>query len=125
MQPAAFVMKWKNSKLKESASSKEHFIDLCGMLGMETPGNDPTGAEFAFEKGLEKSTGGQGYADVWRKDRFAWEYKGKGKDLAAAYQQLQLYREALGNPPLLVVCDIDRFEVHTNFNNTVKRTALA
>jgi len=34
---------------------------------------------------------------------------------------LQLYREVLGNPPLLVVCDFDRYEVHTNFNKTVKR----
>ena len=42
------------------------------------------------------------------------------KDLDDAYSQLNLYREALGNPPLLVVCDMDRFEVHTNFNNTVK-----
>ena len=48
----------------------------------------------------------------------AWEYKGKHKDLKAAYQQLLQYREALENPPLLVVCDLDRFEVHTNFTNT-------
>ena len=27
----------------------------------------------------------------------------------------------LGYPPLLVVCDFDRYEVHTNFNNTIKR----
>lgn len=39
----------------------------------------------------------------------------------AAYKQLQWYREARGNPPLLVVCDLDRFEIHTNFNNTVKQ----
>ena len=25
------------------------------------------------------------------------------------------------NPPLLVVCDMDRFEVHTNFENTKKQ----
>jgi hypothetical protein len=31
------------------------------------------------------------------------------------------YREALENPPLLVVCAIDRIEVHTNFTNTVKQ----
>ena len=58
---------------------------------------------------------------MWLKDHFALEYKGRHKDLAAAYSQLQLYRDALGNPPLLVVCDFDRFEIHTNFNNTVKR----
>lgn len=55
------------------------------------------------------------------KSCFAWEYKGQHADLGKAYAQLQLYREALGNPPLLVVCDFDRYEVHTNFNNTVKR----
>ena len=48
----------------------------------------------------------------------AWEYKGKHKDLNAAYQQLLQYREGLENPPLLVVCDLDRFEVHTNYTNT-------
>ena len=52
---------------------------------------------------------------------FGWEYKGKHKDLAAAYGQLLLYREALENPPLLVVCDLDRFEIHTNFTGTAKR----
>lgn len=39
----------------------------------------------------------------------------------AAYRQLLGYREALENPPLLVVCDLDRFEVHTNFTGTVKQ----
>ena len=38
----------------------------------------------------------------------------------AAYRQLLLYREDLENPPLLVVCDLDRFEVHTNFTGTLK-----
>jgi hypothetical protein len=31
------------------------------------------------------------------------------------------YREALENPPLLVVSDIETIEVHTNFTNTVKQ----
>jgi hypothetical protein len=53
--------------------------------------------------------------------KFGWEYKGKHKDLKAAYQQLLKYREALENPPLLVVCDLDRFEVHTNFTGTIKK----
>src|SRR5208283_1455951 len=38
--------------------------------------------------------------------------------LQAAYRQLSEYREDLENPPLLVVCDQDRFEVHTNFERT-------
>ena len=31
------------------------------------------------------------------------------------------YREDLENPPLLVVCDLERFEVHTNFTGTAKQ----
>jgi hypothetical protein len=103
----------------ERAAAQEHFIDLCRMLGVPTPNEaDPTGADYAFEKGTEKVGGGDGFADVWKRGHFAWEYKGKRKNLAAAYQQLLQYREALENPPLLVVCDLDRFEVHTNFTNT-------
>lgn len=52
---------------------------------------------------------------------FAWEYKSKDKDLDAAYQQLLKHREDLQNPPLLVVCDLVRFEIHTNFTDTAKR----
>ena len=62
-----------------------------------------------------RPTAADGWADVWKRDHFGWEYKGKHKDLDAAYKQLLLYREDLENPPLLVVCDMDRFEVHTNF----------
>ena len=122
MTPAEFANKWGHVQLGESAASQSHFNDLCRMIGVKTPVEaDPQGDWFTFEKGLDKSTGGKGFADVWRKDCFGWEYKGQGKDLSAAYQQLQLYREALGNPPLLVVCDFNSFEVHTNFTNTVKR----
>jgi len=92
------------------------------MLGQPTPNDaDPTGDWYAFEKGAGKAEGGGGWADVWMRDHFAWEYKGKRKDLAAAYSQLNGYREALGNPPLLVVCDLARFEIYTNFTNTVPR----
>ena len=56
------------------------------------------------------ATGGDGWADVWKRGCFGWEYKGKHKDLAEAYDQLLQYREALENPPLLVVCDLNRFE---------------
>ena len=66
------------------------------------------------------TTAGRGWADVWLRDHFGWEYKGKHKDLAAAYKQLLQYREDLQNPPLLIVCDLDRFEIHTNFTGTVK-----
>jgi hypothetical protein len=57
---------------------------------------------------VETSEGKQGWADAWMRYHFAWEYKGKHKNLEAAYKELQLYREALENPPLMIVCDVDR-----------------
>ena len=122
MTPYEFARKWGRASLRERAGSQEHFIDVCRLVGEATPAEaDPSGDFFTFEKSLRKESGGPGFADVWRKDCFAWEYKGLYADLNLAYAQLQLYREALGNPPLLVVCDFDRYEIHTNFNNTVKR----
>ena len=121
LTPAEFATKWLENMNKESAASQEHYIDLCHMLGVQTPNEaDPTGDWYAFEKGAEKTSGGDGFADVWKRGHFAWEYKGKHKDLKAAYDQLLQYREALENPPLLVVCDLDRFEIHTNYTNTTK-----
>src|SRR4030042_4963959 len=116
--PAAFVKKWAASRGTERATSHEHFIDLCRLLNEQTPNEaDPTGDIYAFEKGAKRPDS-DGFADVWLKGRFAWEYKGKHKDLVAAYKQVQTYREALGTPPILVVSDIERFEVHTNWTST-------
>lgn len=60
---------------------------------------------------------------MWWRGKFAWEYKRKGKyrDLTEACRQLCQYREALENPPLLIVSDIARAEIHTNFTATVKQ----
>lgn len=120
MTPEAFIKKWKASTLTERAASQSHFIDLCALLGEPTPTDaDPTGETYAFERGATKTTGGEGWADVWKRGCFAWEYKGKRKDLRAAYAQLQQYAVALDNPPLLVVSDMETFEIHTNWTNTV------
>jgi hypothetical protein len=117
-----FVKRWKINSLSERSGSQSHFIDLCDMLGQPHPAAaDAAGERYAFDKPLTKTSGAKGFADVWLRDHFAWEYKGKHKDLKAAYKQINDYREDLGNPPLLVVCDLDRFEVHTNFTSTTKR----
>ena len=122
MTPQQFITKWQRVQLSERSASQQHFLDLCELLEQPKPAAaDPDGTEYTFERGVSKTGGGDGWADVWKRHHFGWEYKGKHKDLAAAYQQLLLYREDLGNPPLLVVCDMDRFEVHTNFTDTVKR----
>lgn len=116
-----FAARWKGVTTSERASAQAHFLDLCRMLGVESPHEaDPDGEWYAFEKGAEKIGGGDGFADVWKRGHFAIEYKGKRKNLDAAYQQLLQYREALENPPLLIVCDLDRFQIHTNFTGTRK-----
>jgi hypothetical protein len=116
---AEFVERWKASTLTERAAAQSHFLDLCEVLGQPHPAAaDHTGESFAFEKAVSKGKGGKGFADVWKRGFFAWEYKGKHKDLQAAYFQLNDYREDLENPRLLVTCDQERFEVHTNFENT-------
>ena len=119
MTPEQFIAKWQANTRSERSACQEHFIDLCRLLDEPTPNTDPTGATYAFEKGATKATGEDGWADVWRKERFAWEYKGKRKDLDAAHRQLLLYAGALGNPPLLVVSDISRIIVRTNWTNAV------
>lgn len=125
MTPDAFVAKWKGVTLKERSAAQEHFIDLCRLLGEPTPAEaDPSGAWYCFEKGATKAGGGDGWADVWRRGCFGWEYKGKGKDLQAAFKQLQLYTPALEYPPLLIVSDIETIVVHTAFTGTVPQVRV-
>jgi type II restriction/modification system DNA methylase subunit YeeA len=137
MTVAEFKKKWARYQGKESAAYQEHFNDLCHILGQPTPVEaDPSGNDsFCFQKRVVKDAElfdlehpdssdptERGFADVWRKDCFGWEYKGKKKNLGDAYKQLLRYREALLNPPLLIVCDFDRYIIRTNFNGTVQET---
>jgi hypothetical protein len=122
ISPHAFIEKWKNAELRERAAAQEQFIDICRLLDEPTPAEaDPKGTWYAFEKGALKTGGGDGWADVWKRGCFAWEYKGRGKNLDAAFAQLQRYAIALENPPLLIVSDMERFRIHTNWTNTVQR----
>lgn len=121
MFPQDFINKWQLSQLKERSAAQEHFIDLCRLLGESTPAEaDPLGTWYCFEKGANKTDGGQGWADVWKRHHFAWEYKGKHKDLTKAFVQLQRYALALENPPLLIVSDMEIIRIYTNFTNTVQ-----
>ena len=123
MTPGEFIAKWRASELKERSAAQEHFIDLCRLLGEPTPAEaDPTGEHYCFERGARKDTGGPGWADVWKRHCFAWEYKGKHADLDAAFNQLRQYALALENPPLLIVSDMARFRIRTNWTNSVSLT---
>ena len=96
--------------MKERSASQEHFIDLCHLPDEPTPADaDPSGETYCFERGARKDTGGDGWADVWKRHHFAWEYKGQRADLDAAFDQfdqLRQYSLALENPPLLIVSDM-------------------
>lgn len=140
MSPAEFKAKWERFSGNESSAYQEHFNDLCRMLRLRTPiEEDPTGSDsFCFQKRVAKDAelfifddsghiapirgSKNGFADVWKRDCFGWEYKAPGEDLEKAYKQLLRYRESLLNPPLLVVCDFKRLIVRTNFNGAIQET---
>ena len=119
MTPADFIAKWGPGgpahSLSERAGAQPHFIDLCRLLGVPEPGAVP-GEDYVFEQHTLLLGEARGYADVYWRNRFAWENKAPGKNLDAALRQLQQYSLALSNPPLLVVCDRLVIRIHTQFN---------
>lgn len=124
MTPNAFIAHWQHNNITERAGAQQHFNDLCEVLGVEKPRDADN---YCFERGA-KTQGGQGWADVWKRGCFAWEYKAPGRDLNAALKQLMNYALALDNPPLLVVSDLRSIEIHTHFTghpSDVHRIALA
>ena len=109
--------------MKERSAAQEHFIDFCRLLEEPTPVDaDPNGDYYCFERGARKDSGGDGWADVWKRHCFAWEYKGKHGNLDKAFDQLRQYALALENPPLLIVSDMVRFRIRTNWTNSVSAT---
>ena len=116
MNTKQFIEKWRDNPLTERASYQLHFLDLCALLGVSTP--SPSSSEtYCFERGTTCTGGGRGWADVWKKDFFAFEYKATRRNLGDALKQLMTYTLALDNPPLLVVCDTNIIEIHTHFTN--------
>lgn len=112
MTPEEFIARWKDNSLTEKGGAQPHFEDLCQMLGVSPPREY---GEYCYEQDLQKMHGGIGFADVWKRGCFAWENKGPDKDLGPALMQLKNYSGALDNPPVLVVCNRERIEVHPCF----------
>ena len=122
MTAAEFIAKWSVVALNERAAAQEHFIDLCRLMGEPTPAEaDPKGEHYRFEREARKDSGRRGWADVWKRGHFAWEYKGQHANLNAAFQQLRQYALGLENPPLLIVSDMRTVRIHTNWTNSVSR----
>ena len=120
MSPEEFIGKWRGTTRTERSAAQEHFLDLCALLGVPKPADvDRHGTEYTFEKSTRKIGDTAGFADVWKRRCFAWEYKGNRRNLVEAYAQLKQYADALENPPLLIVSDMQEIRVHTNFTNAI------
>jgi type II restriction/modification system DNA methylase subunit YeeA len=114
MTPEQFIQTWHKNTLNEEAGAQGHFEDLCSMLGIPKPRDK---GQYCYERKGALAEGRTGYADVWKDRHFGWENKAPGENLNKALDQLKRYASALHNPPLLVVCDRERIEIHTNFQN--------
>jgi hypothetical protein len=76
MKVPEFQARWRATSFTEKAAAQSHFLDVCELVGHKKPAElDPAGAFFTFEKNLGKTGGGAGFADVWCRGHFAWEYK--------------------------------------------------
>ncbi len=117
MTPAEFIEKWGPGgpayHLNEEQGAQSYFLDLCELLDVPKPGSQ---GDYLFEKSNLVLGEARGYADVFLRDHFAWENKAPNKNLDTALKQLLIYSLALGNPPLLVVCDRLTTRIHTQFN---------
>jgi hypothetical protein len=130
MNPAQFKAKWAKYAGKESAAYQDHFSDICRMLNLPTPVEaDPTGeADFCFQKRVVKdaelfvagepdaeyAAAEHGFADVWKRDCSAWEYKGKKNDLSDE----QILERLLG-------LNLERTDAERKAGTVGKRTSRA
>ena len=80
MTPQQFITKWQRVQLSERSASQQHFLDLCELLEQPKPAEaDPDGTFYPFGRGVNKTRGGDGWADVWMRGHFGWEYKASTK----------------------------------------------
>ena len=100
MTPQQFITKWGPGgpafDLNERQGAQPHFIDLCQLLGVPTPGS---AGDYIFEQDTLVLGEARGYADVFMRKHLAWGKKAPGKNLDTALKQLLTYSLALSNPP--------------------------
>jgi hypothetical protein len=74
LTPQEFIRKWQAAQLPERSACQQHFLDLCDLLGQPKPAAaDPEGTWYTFERRVNKTEGGTGWADVWLRGHFGWE----------------------------------------------------
>ena len=111
MTPQQFVAKWDGTSFGEKQASQEMFLDICGMVGHQSPGAYNNPEVFTFEKHVP----GGGSADAYLEDHFVWEFKGQDSQLDAAVMQAIGYARHLKHPPLIIVSSFQTIRIETNF----------
>jgi hypothetical protein len=104
----AFAKKWKGAH-NEEAQAQSFELDFLRVFGVDEPDNVGS-----FEYKVPLSGGHTGYIDYLWKKQIAIEMKSKGKDLSAAYAQLQNYLQHLPPeeiPDLWLVCDFENMRL--------------
>ena len=133
MDASVFIAKWKDVRASELSTSQSFLIDLCALLGVETPHPTPA-MDYMFERPVTFMYGdgssSAGRIDLYRRGHFVLESKKikagshtKGFDEAMlrARSQAEGYARALpaseGRPPFLVVVDVgQRIELYAEFS---------
>src|SRR5690606_11962317 len=130
---AAFIAKWQGSAASELSTSQTFLLDLCGLLGVDTPHPTPE-LDYMFERPITFAHGdgstSAGRIDLYRRGAFVLESKKlkqgahtKGFDdaMLRARSQAEAYARALpaaeGRPPFVVVVDVGhRIELYSEFS---------
>ena len=130
-----FIAKWNGIKASELSTSQTFLIDLCHLLGVETPHADAEQA-YMFERPITFSHGdgssSPGRIDLYRRGAFVLESKklkagahtrGFDDAILRARSQAEAYARALpaseGRPPFLIVVDVGhRIELFAEFTRS-------
>ena len=110
LRPEQFIAKWRNVEFGEKQASQEMFLDICALVGHQTPVEYGNSEVFTFEKWVPG-----GFADAFLEGSFGWEFKGSDADLETGLGQLLRYQVHLKTPPLLIVSSFCTIWIQTNF----------
>ena len=110
MSAQEFIQNWRNTRFGESQGAQSFFDDICRLVGHPRPADSQDPENFTFEKAVLG-----GFADAYKAEHFAWEFKGTERQLSGALDQLLRYQVYLKTPPLLVVSSFQLIRVQTNF----------
>lgn len=130
-----FIAKWNGVAASELSTSQSFLIDLCHLLGVDTPHPTPE-QNYMFERPIVFAHGdgstSPGRIDLYRRGAFVLESKklkaakhtkGFDEGLLRARTQAEQYARALpadeGRPPFVVVVDVgNRIELYAEFSRS-------